>query len=361
MKKYLSFIFISSFITLTGFAQDLIPTEYNNKFGYNDTSGKIVIAAKYNLASEFMGNIAAVSINEKWGIIDKKGNELTKIIYDKLMPEPQKPIVWVIIGTKMGLINLQGKEISPIQYDNTQYFYSEKLAPVQKGENWGFIDFMGKEVVKCKYKSVANFSNERAWISNGNGIGFINEQGIEIIPFKFSEAEYYFDDNGLCKVQTQKDGDYTLIDKNGSSVFSYYKQILRFDTKTYALKTNSGINFVNAKNQLMGSTAYRRLTPPLEGEKVRLWRVENSNGKLGFINENMKIAINCIYDDAESFFNGLCIVKLKNRWGIIDTTGKEIIPFQYESIKNTFNYDANYVAKKEGKEYQINSKGELLN
>lgn len=359
MKKHLFFIFISSFITLTGFTQELIPTEYNGKFGYNDTSGKIVIAAKYNLASEFMENIAAVSISEKWGIIDKKGNELTKIKYDKLMPDSKNPIVWVIIGAKMGLINLQGKEISPIQYDNTQHFYSEKLAPVQKGENWGFIDLMGKEVVKCKYKSVANFSNERAWISNGNGIGFINEHGIEIIPFKFYAADN-FDDNGLCKVQTQKDGDYTLIDKNGRSVFLNYKQILRFDTKTYAVKTNSGINFVNSKNKLLESTEYIRLTPPLEGEKVRLWCVENSNGKHGFINDNMKIAINCIYDDAKSFINGLCIVKVNNRWGIIDKAGKEIIPLQYESIKNTINYDGNFIVKKDGKEYQINSKGDLL-
>lgn len=359
MKKYLSFIFISIFMTLSGFSQELIPTEYNGKFGYNDASGKIVIAAKYNLASEFMGNIAAVSINEKWGIIDKNGNELTKIIYDKLIPEPQRPIVWVIIGTKMGLINLQGKGISAIQYDNTKHFYSEKLAPVQKGENWGFIDFMGEEVVKCKYKYVANFNNERAWISNGNGIGFINEEGIEIIPFKFYAADN-FDENGLCKVQTQKDGDYTLIDKNGRNFFLNYKQIFRFDTKTYALQTNSGINFVNSKNQLLVSTEYIRLTAPTEGEKVRLWCVENSKGKHGFINDNMKIAINCIYDDAKSFINGLCIVKLNNRWGIIDTTGKEIIPLQYESIKNTINYDGNFIVKKEGKEYQINSKGELL-
>ena len=73
----------------------------------------------------------------------------------------------------------------------------------------------------------------------------------------------------------------------------------------------------------------------IEGKDVIIFRFKD----YGFINDNMKIAINCIYDDAKSFINGLCIVKVNNRWGIIDTAGKEIIPLQYESIKNTINYE----------------------
>lgn len=36
------------------------------------------------------------------------------------------------------------------------------------------------------------------------------------------------------------------------------------------------------------------------------------------------------YDDADRFYEGLAGVKLNNKWGYIDNTGKEVIPFKYE-------------------------------
>jgi hypothetical protein len=51
------------------------------KFGFVDISGKFVIPAKYDRPSEFIRGYAIVCCNEKWGVIDTRGNEVTPMKY----------------------------------------------------------------------------------------------------------------------------------------------------------------------------------------------------------------------------------------------------------------------------------------
>lgn len=365
MKKNFLLILMSCLYSVAVNSQTLNAFEANGKYGYKDATGKIVIAAKYDATSNFIDNIAAVTINKKSGIIDKNGNQLTKLIYDSFMPEPNHSIIWVTIGKKIGLINFQGKELTAVQFDETKYFYEQKLAPVKKGELWGFIDTNGKEIVPFKYKSANYFTNERARVSNDTGIGFIDEKGKEIIPSKFEEADF-FDDFGICIVKHK--GSYEMIDKNGEFVTPPYKTMKRFKSNVYAAipyGNKDCYNFVDSKNQIIKTTAFTQLFYPFENEKVVLWRVANKDGKYGFINTDLNLVINTIYDDAAFYFmNGLCPVKLNNKWGVIDVTGKTIIPFQYDSIKikldlTTSTYK-NYKVSKDNKEFIIDPKGTIV-
>lgn len=52
------------------------------KFGYIDTTGKLVIKLKFDFASEFKNGLARVEIGEKSGYINKKGVLVIKAIYD---------------------------------------------------------------------------------------------------------------------------------------------------------------------------------------------------------------------------------------------------------------------------------------
>lgn len=47
-----------------------------------------------------------------------------------------------------------------------------------------------------------------------------------------------------------------------------------------------------------------------------------------------RMAIDCKYDDADIFSEGLAPVKLGNNWGYIDKTGKEVVPCRYEDASN---------------------------
>lgn len=47
--------------------------------------------------------------------------------------------------------------------------------------------------------------------------------------------------------------------------------------------------------------------------------------KWGFCNQDGKIVIDCVYDNAFFFNEGLALIKLNNKWAFIDNEGKQII------------------------------------
>src|SRR5690554_1098122 len=75
-------------------AQDLKPFKDNNdKWGFQDQNGKIVITPKYDGVDYFSEDLVAVNLGGfssdlvgfaggKWGFIDKKGKEVIPVKYD---------------------------------------------------------------------------------------------------------------------------------------------------------------------------------------------------------------------------------------------------------------------------------------
>lgn len=58
----------------------------------------------------------------------------------------------------------------------------------------------------------------------------------------------------------------------------------------------------------------------------------NKKGKVGFVDNNGKEVIKCIYESAYPFSNGYAIVTQSKKMGIIDQKGKAVLPIKYTSI-----------------------------
>lgn len=56
------------------FSEGLAWVEIEGKYGYIDKSGKVVIDAQYDEAKNFKDGSAKVQVNGQWKTIDKKGN-----------------------------------------------------------------------------------------------------------------------------------------------------------------------------------------------------------------------------------------------------------------------------------------------
>ncbi|MBS1634921.1 MAG: WG repeat-containing protein [Bacteroidetes bacterium] len=74
------------------------------------------------------------------------------------------------------------------------------------------------------------------------------------------------------------------------------------------------------------------------GYKPGLSYVINKNGKYGFINAEGKEVVPCKYDRAGSFDHGYSIIEIKTGefdalHGMIDSTGKEVIPVKYGRLE----------------------------
>ena len=112
------------------FGQELIPYEENEKFGFKDSIGNVVIAPKYDRVHDFSQGFAQVNIGgsyfvTEWGYTAFKGG-------------------------KWGFIDHTGKEITPIKYDDVGEFTGGR-ARVSLNRKSGYIDTTGKEVVPIIY------------------------------------------------------------------------------------------------------------------------------------------------------------------------------------------------------------------
>ena len=104
-------------------SEGLFWIKQNGRFGFADTSEKIVIPPQYDAVCHFLEGVASVLINGKWGFINKKN----KIVIQPLFEQ---------VG-----------------------YFSEGLAAYQLADKWGFIDTEGNPVIKPQYSYAYGFIN----------------------------------------------------------------------------------------------------------------------------------------------------------------------------------------------------------
>jgi len=199
-------------------------------YGFIDKRGAEIAPCIYEDITEFRDGIAGVKINGLWGFIDREGKLISKIEFDDIclynnegyiyslnsynkvltfplfLPKKMKyfldDIGFVVKNNKYGIINKNGIEITPCIYDAFKPFdkvKSNDLISYKRNDKKGFINRKGVELCGPIYWDVFYFSDGLAACFNGKNWGFINEKGDVVIPFKyFSVGCFYF---GLASVK----------------------------------------------------------------------------------------------------------------------------------------------------------------
>lgn len=138
MKTLKAIIAVLLFIVTTfSYAQELKVIEINDKYGYENKQGKIVISPIYDDAGEFSENLAAVEKDGKCGFIDKSGKTKIPFKYDDAKSfrdgfatiniGAEKSGFLGKLGGKWGVINISGKIIIPVEYDLINHIQREEF------------------------------------------------------------------------------------------------------------------------------------------------------------------------------------------------------------------------------------------
>ncbi len=230
--------------------------DVNNKWGFIDVDNKVVVEFIYENAESFKRNgTAAVNLNGKWGYIDKDGIQTTSLIYDKIQCFPGE-LDAVNLNNQWGLLNTKSNEVilscvykqinyagsiksryshtsSSFVFDEEEYeselkFYnvkigskwgmvdqnlnlifefiydtigswSEGFVALRIDDKWGFGNLLGDVVISLQYKWVESFVNGMTYVGNSAKYGVIDIVGREILPF----GEHYGDmlDNGFGSIK----------------------------------------------------------------------------------------------------------------------------------------------------------------
>lgn len=118
------------------------------KYGYKDRStGKTVLKPIYNLAFAFNNGLAQVMIDNKWGYIDIEGNIVVPIKYEATSLFTQG-LSLVKLNGKYGYVDTTGKEIITIKYDRAAPF-SDGAAKVKLNGKEFYINHTGSCIKGC--------------------------------------------------------------------------------------------------------------------------------------------------------------------------------------------------------------------
>ncbi|MCD4705125.1 WG repeat-containing protein, partial [bacterium] len=262
--------------------EGIAAVEKDDKWGFIDKSGKLVIEYQFDFATGFEEGLSVVHKDNKRGFIDKSGNIVIGYHYD-IAGGFKEGLAEVENFNAIGFIDKSGNLVIDYQF-RYSWGFKEGLAPVRGYDKWGYIDKSGNLVIDYQFRWARNFSKGLAAVLKDDKWGFIDKLGNLIIDYQFDFADSF--QEGLAAVKNNdKMG---FIDKSGNLIIDY-----QFDL------TN--------------------------GFEEGLAAVEKDD-KWGFIDKSGKIVIESQFESAINFHEGLAAVKKDNKWGFINVISpKELI------------------------------------
>ncbi len=159
------------------------------RFGYIDTTGKMVIPAQFRGAGAFSEGMAPIVKGSKLGFIDRAGEISIEPQFEwgSMSPQTRLPIfadglAAVSVRGRLGFINKAGQitieprfEVWGMQVTG----FSEGLAAVQLGGKTGFIDKEGRMVIEPRFTRVDPFEDGIARVEVKLGHwGYIRRDGV---------------------------------------------------------------------------------------------------------------------------------------------------------------------------------------
>ena len=192
------------------FSEGLAAVSKNDKYGFIDTKGKVIIEPNYEWASSFSDGLAIVSAEGLYGAIDKQGKTVIPFEYqaladfhDGFATAARPPKDLEDYESKYGLINKQNEIVIPFMYESMGNL-SESLIAVKKDGKWGYVDTKNKAIIPINlaYETVNDFSDGLAAVfsyeenSDNLKYGYIDKTGKLVIPMQFIKA-YWDDSEGL--------------------------------------------------------------------------------------------------------------------------------------------------------------------
>ena len=351
------------------FLGNFIVIKINEKFGLIDTNENVVVPCKYDEIEKtrIYGDLISVRIGDKQGIINNEGTEIIPIIYDEIDMDYKKDSVFIVqIGNKQGIIDFNGKEVISLKWDkcipscnertivklNEKYGlienYTEKeiipmkydgigyvqnLLRVKLNEKYGVIDITEKEIIPMQYDWLHFASFDRYDLSRifivirlDDKCGITDENGKEILPIKYDAIRY----SSIGFASVQMNGKWGIIDETGNEIIpiKYDEEIYFYKNKDYAIVE------INGKRGIIDTTGKEII--PIQYEMLFYDSypqtiIVSCDTMLYFLDKtSKKIITSMIYADNYVWLSDDYIaVKKVSGWGIVNTSGKKIIPFKY--------------------------------
>ena len=273
----------------------------------------------------------AIIEDNKWGVINNKGNEIIKPSYDEMIIIPDK-----------------NKEIFVCTYD-VDYTTGIYKTKVINGNNKQIMkEFENIEAIENSKDGEVWYEKNVLRFSRNNLFGLVNYDGKEVLPAEYNNI-YALDgiENFLILEKNNKKGLYNLA-TNDIIIEPEYQEIRTLldgdNSKGFVVTREDGLKGVISldKKQVL-EPKYQEIKNVSDGHCY----VVLDNGKNELIDNTGAVLLDKGFDEIAEVNLDRVVIVSNNKYGVLDTSGNKIIDTEYESIKCTYgNY---YIAVKDGK------------
>lgn len=233
--------------------------------------------------------------------------------------------------------------------------FSECMALVKNNNGYGYINSQGVEIIPCQYEQASNFKEGVAAVlkKDVEKWGFIDKAGNETLPFIYDSASDFGE--GLAAVCTKEFFGY--IDALGNHILKICNKYSGASSFSEGMAQVWSMSTLNSCEVVEISTGYEIFDKDLNlyvsfkygyidktGQEIIPLQFSKSepfyrgkakvakNGKIGYVSKVGDEIISIKYDEIGEFSNGKALVLLNKQWGVIHEIGVELISCCYKSI-----------------------------
>lgn len=195
--------------------------------------------------------------------------------------------------------------------------------------------FFGVSAMECirpekfeQFDKVQDCESDIMWAKKADKYGFISDKGEVLVPLVYDNASLFRDigfvKKGLTWLAFDRQGKqlYTLKADDIKNHFGDYALIIQ-----HAKKGDKYGLFEKSTGKILIPAKYDELDE-VSDDLIGF----SQNKKYGFLNLKNRVVVKPIYDGVGQFQQGKVVVYKQGKSGVIDSKGKQIVPFTNQRI-----------------------------
>lgn len=283
-----------------------------------------------------------------YGLINTDGKKITDNIYDSIENlSPTEGKMLVSKNDKYGVIDIKGNTIVKTEYDKilSDGYYTEKdqykksgfivYVKTDDGYKCGYISYKGKTILDTKYGEIERINKEDDkniyLIASENGKNGLYKNSKNIIQNEY-QAMTYYDDNDIIVLQKNKK--YGVAKLDGKIIVEVEQDSI--ESKGIYLYAKAGTNNKVYDNQ--GNVVdinYNRTVYKTENPDYQISTILNNNiTYYGIIDKDGNKLVDENYRYIEYLYGTYFVATDDNgNLGVINSNGKVVLDMKYSSLQ----------------------------
>lgn len=341
----------------------LLPFNSDSLWGFMDTTGRVVIAPSFDLASCFTAGLSKVVVKSKVGFVNARGEEVVKPYFDFCKDFDQGFAV-VSEGGYYGLIDRRGNTVVPVSYDSVSISGENTFVGFQSG-NCSYLNRMGESICDSTFLTCGAMEQGYAIVSTASGFGVIKADGFLVFNSIYRKIKRVSE----TLFAIQGDAGYALADTGGNFLTRFvFDDIGEYSNGLAAASKNERFGYLDHRGRTRIPFIFQVLKGFPDFAKFKNgYAVISLTGTFGIADTLGNVLIGDSFDKVDLFENGIAVVyedgkggvldivkdgfltdsqfdsvglfsfgflpfRVGDKWGVIDSTGQYVLQSQFLSV-----------------------------